>query len=68
MKEAYLKAVSVMAELSPTGDGAMASGIKTKIATTRKHLRRDQAATRAKRASVMPADAIKERQVSFKLL
>ncbi len=55
-----------MAELSPTGEGAMASsGMKTKIATTRKHLRRDQAATRAKRATVMPADAIKERQVSF---
>ncbi len=56
-----------MAELSPNGDGA-ASGIKTKVATARKHLRRDQAATRSKRTSVMPADAIKERQVSYQSL
>lgn len=54
-----------MAELSPTGDGAGGPGLKTKIATTRKHLRRDQASTKTKRSSVMPADAIKERQVGF---
>lgn len=39
--------------------------LKLQSAQTRKHLRRDQAALRkAGRASLLPGDSIKERQVS----
>lgn len=37
---------------------------KTKVAVTRKHLRRDQAAARKARSTVLPgSDTVKERQV-----
>ena len=48
--------------MSSEGAGAR---LKPQSALTRKHLRRDQAALRkAGRASLLPGDSIKERQVS----
>lgn len=39
---------------------------KTKVAVTRKHLRRDQAAARKARSNALPgSDSIKERQVLY---
>ena len=54
-----------MAELGVPAPAA----IKTKTATTRKHLRRDQAAAKkARSSSLSTADSVKERQVRFYLI
>ena len=56
-----------MADLPGTDPAKPPPQLQTRTATTRKHLRRDQALSRKSKGKVVATDSIKERQVRRKL-